>query len=76
MSKLTREELIGILGRLDDVKLASVMALAPTKDEVIQAKLWLTHTDLRDAGARAAPSVKVTRIYDMLRADTPLDWDE
>ncbi|HKO06938.1 MAG TPA: hypothetical protein VJ487_04415 [Alphaproteobacteria bacterium] len=71
MSKLTREEVMGILGRLDDVKLASVMALAPTKDELIQAKLWLTHTDLRDA-----PSVKVTRIYDMLRADTPLDWDE
>jgi hypothetical protein len=76
MSKLTREEVIGILGRLDDVKLASVMALAPTKDEVIQAKLWLTHTDLRETGALGTPSAKVTRIYDMLRADTPLDWEE
>ena len=76
MSKVTRGEVLRILGRIDDVKLAAVVALEPTRDEVIQAKLWLSHTDLHEAGARGVPSGKVGRIYDMLRSDTALEWDE
>lgn len=76
MNKMNRDDVMRILGRIDDVKLAAVMALEPTRDEVIQAKLWLTHTDLREAGASEMPSGKVGRIYDLLRTDTTLEWDE
>jgi hypothetical protein len=76
MSKIGRDDVMLILGRIDDVKLAEVMALEPTKDEIIQAKLWLTQTDLRDAGALGKPSGKVIKIFDMLRNDTSLEWEE
>lgn len=78
MGKVTRDDVIRILGRIDDVKLATVMALEPSKDEILQAKLWLTQTELRDVGARTtpAPGDKVTRIYDLLRTDTPLEWED
>ncbi len=52
------------------------MTLEPTRDEVIQARFWLTHADLRQAGVSGAPSGKVGRIYDTLRADAALKWDE
>lgn len=78
MTKATRDEVIRILGRIDDVKLAAVIALGPTKEEVIQAKLWLTQTELHDVGASStpAPGDKVTRIYDLLRTDTPPEWED
>ncbi len=77
MSKVTHDELLAILGRIDDVKLAEVMALDPTRDEVIQAKLWLAHADLHEAGAVAGgQTAKATRIYQMLRVDAPAEWGE
>lgn len=76
MNGASRDEVMPILDGIDDVKLAAVMALETTRDEVIQAKLWLTHADLREAGVSGAPSDKVGRIYDTLRADAALEWDE
>jgi hypothetical protein len=77
MSKVTHDELLAILGRIDDVKLAEVMALDPTRDEVIQAKLWLAQTDLHEVGAVAGgQTAKATRIYQMLRVDAPAEWGE
>ena len=76
MNKASRDDITRILGRIDDVKLAAVMALEPTRDEVIQAKIWLARANLRETGASQAPSGKVGCVNKALRTDSAQEWDK
>jgi len=76
MNEASRDDVTRILGRIDDVKLAAVMAREPRRDEVIQAKIWLARADLRGTGASQAPSGKVGRVNKALRTDPAHEWDK
>ena len=75
MHTVTREQVVDTLGRLDDLKIAEIIATGATPAEVVEAKRWLAG-DKRTLGDEEPlrPSV-IGAVCDLLRADEP-DWDE
>lgn len=75
MAKLTSDEVVDIVGNLDDLRIAEIIGTGATAAEVVEAKRWAAgyqrtiadHEDLR-------PSV-VAKVTDLLRADEA-EWDE
>jgi len=75
MSRVTREEIIDIVGRINDFRIAEIIATGATAAEVMEAFTWMT-ADEHLAGDLGKPlSGTVAQVYDILRADEP-DWEE
>lgn len=67
MAKLTREQIIHVIGQIDDGRVAEIMSVGATIDELIEANTWLADGD---ALKRPLGGV-VARLVDILRADEP-----
>ena len=72
-TRLTRDQIEAVMGRLDDLKLAEIIATGATTPELVEAKRWIAgykRTVPDDLPVR--PSV-VGTVCDILRSDEP-DW--
>ena len=68
MSTLTRKDVITMVGELDDVVIAKIIATGATTDELAEAHAWLANDEpLMNAG-RPLPSGRVARVVDIVAA--------
>ena len=68
MSTLTRKDVITMVGELDDVVVAKIIATGATADELAEARAWLANDEpLMNAG-RPLPSGRVARLVDIVAA--------
>lgn len=77
MAALTRDRVIAILGhgRLDDVRIADVIATGATEEQLLEAFSRVSRSgDVGDEVKRPAGAV-VNRLVEILTADES-DWDE
>lgn len=65
----TIEELRHILGDIDDIKAAEILALQPTPEELEIAVLWAEGKEDIVATRGGSLSGKTAQIYDILTAD-------
>jgi hypothetical protein len=68
MSTLTRNDVITMVGELDDVVVAKIIATGATTDELAEAHAWLANDEpLMNAG-RPLPTGRVARLVDIVAA--------
>jgi len=68
MNTLTRKDATAMLGELDDVVTAKIIATGATPEELAEAHAWLANDEpLMNAG-RPLPSGRVARVVDIVAA--------
>jgi uncharacterized protein (DUF433 family) len=68
MSALTRKDVTAMLGELDDVVVAEIIATGATPEELAEAHAWLANDEpLMNAG-RPLPTGRVARVVDIVAA--------
>jgi len=68
MNTLTRKDVTAMLGELDDVVTAKIIATGATAEELAEAHAWLANDEpLMNAG-RPLPSGRVARVVDIVAA--------
>jgi hypothetical protein len=68
MNTLTRKDVITMVGELDDVVIAKIIATGATTDELAEAHAWLANDEpLMNAG-RPLPRGRVARLVDIVAA--------
>ena len=68
MNTLTRKDVITMVGEVDDVVVAKIIATGATADELAEAHAWLANDEpLMNAG-RPLPSGRVGRLVDIVAA--------
>lgn len=76
-SPLTRDDVIGILGEVDDLLISSILATGATRAELVEAVAETEREANEGEPASAASSARVARLRDLL--DRPLTeerWDD
>lgn len=73
--RLTRDQVIEICGRLDDMKIATIIATGATPAELMEARVWLGSDDYLAGDLGRSPSGRVGGLVELLKADDP-DWDD
>ena len=76
MTKLSRDDVIAIVGTLDDDRIAEIIATGASAAELTEAFTWLSQNG--EAGARLGHSLSgtVARLYEILKRDEPPARDE
>ncbi|MFQ5959605.1 MAG: hypothetical protein ACE5LF_09575 [Alphaproteobacteria bacterium] len=69
MDRLTRAEVIHIVGQIDDVKLAEIIATGATLEELEEAVAWATGSSRVGEDLERPLAGVVGTIYDILTAD-------
>jgi len=72
---LTRDQVIEICGRLDDMRIAGIIGTGASPAELMEARTWTAADDYMGAATRHPPSGRVARLVELLKADEP-DWDD
>lgn len=75
MTKLTREDVLEIVGRISDGRIAEIIATGATPAEVTEAFAWLTEDEYLGGDLQKPLSGRVEQVYEILRADEP-EWEE
>lgn len=75
MTRLTREQVIEICGRLDDMRIARIIASGATPAELMEARTWLASDDYLAGDLGRQPTGRVALLVELLRADET-DWDD
>ncbi len=75
MVSLTREQVTEICGRLDDMKIADIIATGASPAELMEARTWLVADDYLGGDLGRSASGRVARLDELLRADET-DWDD
>lgn len=75
MTKLTREDVIAIVGPLDDARIAQIIDIGATAAEVTEAFARLSRTGTMGELHRQMHGT-VAQVYDLLRQDEPPAPDE
>lgn len=75
MSRVTREDVLHIVGRLDDLRIAEIIASGATKDELLEARQWVAGDDSIQRALHRQPRGRVARLCEILAADER-DFDE
>jgi hypothetical protein len=70
---LHRQDVTGIVGVLDDDKVAAIIATGASVEDVAEAFVWVNAEDDVMGEVRKSLSGTVADVYDILTAD---DWDE
>ena len=65
---LTRSDVLAIVGRLDDARIAEIIASGATAAELTEA---FAIVDAGEAGVPRQPSGRVARLCEILSADMP-----
>jgi len=73
--RLTREQVINIVGRIDDMKIAMIIATGATSAELMEARTWLHSDDYLGVALKRSPAGRVGRLVETLKSDEG-DWDD
>lgn len=73
--RVTRDQVVEICGRLDDFKIASIIATGATPAELMEARTWLGSDDYLATALGRSASGRVAKLVELLKADEP-DWDD
>lgn len=71
MAKLTREEVLEIVGPLDDARVAQIIATGATAAELLEAIGWLSEDGYMGADLQRNLSGNVAKLHEILRLDEP-----
>jgi hypothetical protein len=63
---LTREVVVGALGRVDDLVIAEIIATGATREELSEAQAWLADDALMLGERRPRAAGRVGRLVDIL----------
>ena len=75
MLTLTRDQVIEICGRLDDMRIANIIATGASPAELMEARTWLASDDYLAGDLGRSASGRIARLVDLLRADEN-EWDD
>lgn len=73
--RLTRDHVIEICGRLDDLKIAGIIGTGATTAELMEARTWLAADDYLAVALGHAASGRVAKLVELLKADE-VEWDD
>jgi len=76
MTSLTRKEVIAMLGQLDDVVVAKIIATGATGEELTEAQAWVANDEALMNVGRPLPAGRVARVIDLLAAISEEDEAE
>ena len=68
MTSLSRKDVIAMLGQLDDVVVANIIATGATGEELAEAQAWLANDEALMNVGRPLPAGRVARVVDLLAA--------
>jgi hypothetical protein len=66
--KLTREEVIALLGRSDDGVLTDILTMGASRSEMAEARAWLENDEAMLNAGRPIPSGRIARLVEILQA--------
>ncbi|WP_207478153.1 hypothetical protein [Arenibaculum pallidiluteum] len=75
MPGLTRDQVIEICGRLDDMRIAAIIGTGADTAELMEARTWLNSDDYLATALKRSVSGRVARLVELLRADET-EWDD
>lgn len=73
--RVTRDQVIEVCGRLDDMRIASIIATGATFAELMEARTWLAADDYLAAALGRSASGRVAKLVELLKADEA-EWDD
>lgn len=73
MTKLTREDVSEIMGRMDDLRVAEIIGTGATPAELVEGKRWAAGDQRTIGDDEELRAIVVTRVCDILRAEEP-EW--
>ncbi len=71
MSKLTRDYVIEIVGRIDDERIADIIELGATEAELLEAWTWLAGKEVSGRFEHQRPTGRAALLCDILSSDEP-----
>jgi hypothetical protein len=75
MTGLTREDVIAVLGTVDEAVIARVVATEATLEELTLASAWLSNDEPLMGEGRPLPSGRVAQLVDLLSPREEEDGD-
>jgi hypothetical protein len=72
-AKLTHEQVTGVVGRIDDVRAAEIIATGATIEELEEAVAWAASESDVMGDLRLHASPVVAKVYDLLTVEEKLD---
>lgn len=71
MTTVSREQVIEIVGRISDGRIAEIIATGASPAEVTEAFTWLSEDEYLGGDLEKPLSGVVNQVYEILRADEP-----
>lgn len=75
MAVVTHDQVLEIVGRINDTRIAEIIATGATPAQVTEAFAWLSEDEYLGGELEKPLSGVVQQVYDILRADEP-EWEE
>ena len=75
MAVVTHDQVLEIVGRINDPRIAEIIATGATPAQVTEAFAWLSEDEYLGGELEKPLSGVVQQVYDILRADEP-EWEE
>ena len=75
MTAVTHDQVLEIVGRINDTRIAEIIATGATAAQVTEAFAWLSEDEYLGGELEKPLSGVVQQVYDILRADEP-EWEE
>jgi hypothetical protein len=66
--KLTRAEVIALLGRTDDEVLTDILKMGASRSELAEARAWIENDEAMLNAGRPIPSGRIARLVEILQA--------
>jgi len=66
MTPLTRDDVIAVLGRLDDVTIAEIIVIGASREELAEASAWLANDEPLMQIGRPRASGRLARLVEIL----------
>lgn len=73
MTKLTRDDVFEIMGRLDDLRVAEILGTEASPAELVEAKRWAAGYQRTIGDGDDLRASVVIKLCDILRAEEP-EW--
>lgn len=71
MTRLTHQDIIDIVGALDDARMAEIIETGASPAELMEAYTWLASDDMLADRLHREPHGMVARLCEILSADMP-----
>jgi hypothetical protein len=68
MPAITRNDVIGILGELDDVTVSNIIAMGATPEELAEAEAWVSNDEALINAGKSLPTGRVGQLVEIIRA--------